>query len=161
MIFVHLYFAFNLLILVQDALMFNFLISAPEPPFEALDVPETPLSISSPAQPTPATAEKRKENKPQELSKKQVFKSFCNFYNLFYLIFLLLPMLKVQLCTGKLLGKPNVMLGGEGGNHILTSPFPPPLPFDSNRFSLLRCKGRRKHIHHSDHTKENCLHFLE
>ncbi|RMX55289.1 hypothetical protein pdam_00017783 [Pocillopora damicornis] len=45
---------------------------APEPPFEALDVPETPLSISSPAQPTPATAEKRKENKPQELSKKQV-----------------------------------------------------------------------------------------
>ena len=52
--------------------MFNFLISAPEPPFEALDVPETPLSISSPAQPTPATAEKRKENKPQELSKKQV-----------------------------------------------------------------------------------------
>lgn len=45
---------------------------APEPPFEALDVPETPLSISSPAQPTPATTEKRKENKPQELSKKQV-----------------------------------------------------------------------------------------
>ena len=76
MFFGHLYFAFNLLILVQDALqsfMFNFLISAPEPPFEALDVPETPLSISSPAQPTPATAEKRKENKPQELSKKQVF----------------------------------------------------------------------------------------
>ena len=116
MFFVHLYFAFNLLILVQDALqsfMFNFLISAPEPPFEALYVPETPLSISSPAQPTPATAEKRKENKPQELSKKQVFnneqlewlllKSFCNFYNLSYLIFLLLPMLKVQLCACKVL----------------------------------------------------------
>lgn len=93
--------------------MFNFLISAPEPPFEALDVPETPLSISSPAQPTPATAEKRKENKPQELSKKQVFnneqlewlllKSFCNFYNLSYLMFLLLPMLKVQLCACKVL----------------------------------------------------------
>ena len=93
--------------------MFNFLISAPEPPFEALDVPETPLSISSPAQPTPATAEKRKENKLQELSKKQVFnneqlewlllKSFCNFYNLSYLMFLLLPMLKVQLCACEVL----------------------------------------------------------
>jgi len=39
---------------------------APEPPFEALEVSTTPLSISSPAQPPPTTAE-RKEDKPEEL----------------------------------------------------------------------------------------------
>ena len=69
------YFAIDLLMLIQNAiqlLMFCCLISAPEPPFEALDVPETPMSISSPAQPTPATPQERKEEEPNELSKKQV-----------------------------------------------------------------------------------------
>ena len=41
------------------------LISAPEPPFEALEVSTTPLSIGSPAQPPPSTAE-RKQDKPAE-----------------------------------------------------------------------------------------------
>ena len=41
------------------------LISAPEPPFEALEVSTTPLSIASPAQPPPTTAE-RKQDKPAE-----------------------------------------------------------------------------------------------
>lgn len=42
------------------------LIRAPEPPFEALEVSTTPLSIGSPAQPPPATAEERNTDKPKE-----------------------------------------------------------------------------------------------
>ena len=54
------------------------MISAPEPPFEALEVSTTPLSIASPAQPPPTTAE-RKEYKPaQEPAKTKV--QLCDYY---------------------------------------------------------------------------------
>lgn len=46
--------------------------AAPEPPFEALEVAETPMSIGSPSQPPPTTAEEMKEEKRKELSEKQV-----------------------------------------------------------------------------------------
>lgn len=44
---------------------------APEPPFEALEVSTTPLSINSPAQP-PDTSDERKDNKTEEPSKTKV-----------------------------------------------------------------------------------------
>ncbi|KAJ7358674.1 hypothetical protein OS493_022107 [Desmophyllum pertusum] len=46
--------------------------AAPEPPFEALEVTATPLSIGSPAQPPPTTADERKEHKPKEPPSTQV-----------------------------------------------------------------------------------------
>lgn len=46
-------------------------IRAPEPPFEALEVSTTPLSINSPAQP-PDTSDERKDNKTEEPSKTKV-----------------------------------------------------------------------------------------
>ncbi|XP_078384447.1 uncharacterized protein LOC144666890 isoform X1 [Oculina patagonica] len=46
--------------------------AAPEPPFEALEVSATPLSIGSPAQPPPTTAEERNTDKPKEPPISQV-----------------------------------------------------------------------------------------
>lgn len=45
--------------------------SAPEPPFEALEVSKTPLSIDSPAQPPPVTAE-RKTDEQEEPAKAKI-----------------------------------------------------------------------------------------
>ncbi|XP_020622940.1 uncharacterized protein C2orf81 homolog isoform X2 [Orbicella faveolata] len=46
--------------------------AAPEPPFEALEVSTTPMSISSPAQPPPTAAEENNRDKPKETSIAQV-----------------------------------------------------------------------------------------
>lgn len=48
------------------------ILRAPEPPFEALEVSATPMSIGSPAQPPPATAEGNNTDKPKETSIMQV-----------------------------------------------------------------------------------------
>ena len=45
---------------------------APEPPFEVLEVSTTPISIASPAQPPPTTAEDSNRDKPKEPSVMQV-----------------------------------------------------------------------------------------
>lgn len=45
--------------------------SAPEPPFEALEVSKTPLSIDSPSQPPPVTAE-RKTDEQEEPAKAKI-----------------------------------------------------------------------------------------
>ena len=49
------------------------LISAPEPPFEPLEVSATPLSISSPAQLPPTTAESKDDKQQEEALKSKVF----------------------------------------------------------------------------------------
>lgn len=46
--------------------------AAPEPPFEALEVSTTPMSIGSPAQPPPTTAEENNTDKPKDTSIMQV-----------------------------------------------------------------------------------------
>lgn len=45
---------------------------APEPPFEVLEVSTTPISITSPSQPPPTTAEESNRDKPKEPSIMQV-----------------------------------------------------------------------------------------
>ena len=53
---------------------------APEPPFEALEVSTTPMSISSPAQPPPTAAEESNRDKPKETSNAQVKSSHFHSY---------------------------------------------------------------------------------
>lgn len=53
-------------------LYFVVVFRAPEPPFEVLEVSTTPMSISSPAQPPPTTAEESNRDKPRETSIMQV-----------------------------------------------------------------------------------------
>ena len=62
---------FNLILLLF--LSYVELISAPEPPFEPLEVLATPLSISSPAQLPPTTAESKGDKQQEGALKSKVF----------------------------------------------------------------------------------------